>query len=102
MTSVMVMVMVTRLLGRLRSDPLSLSSFLVRLSPGMTITPTAVFYGAVAAGQLLAILPVHAVHDCVLRGDGGHAEAQELADSEGHGERCCQPQSVPGRQVKLD
>lgn len=61
---------------------------------------SAVFYGIVAAGQLLAVLHVHPVHDRILRGDGGHAEAEEPANAQGHGKRCCQPQSLPGWQVK--
>lgn len=58
-----------------------------------------VLLGPVAPGQLLEVLRVHAVHDRVVRGHRGDAEAEEPSDPQGHGKRCRQTQSLPGRQV---
>lgn len=64
----------TRFLGQPMSTPLHLPAF---------------FHSSVAAGQLLAVLSVHAVHDRDFRSHRGDAETEEPVDFEGDGKRCC-------------
>lgn len=76
-----------------RGEPIRVGLFpqLLSFEPmPVTLHLSAVFRGSVAAGQLLAILSFHALHDRNFRSHCGDAETEKPDDFEGDGKRRCQ------------